>query len=288
MSRGPEGMGVLPVGLAAPRPGERGYKAEADKADALQIFSFEAHEVRTVEIDGATWWVGKDVCEVLGYKDTVNAIKQHCRGVVKHHPIVDSLGRNQEVRIIAEPDLFRLIAGSRLPEANRFEAWIYEEVLPSIRRTGSYHGYDIPQSLPEALRLAAEAIEERNQLQDMTDRLTFQIAALEPKAKVYDRIASAGDDRLLSEIGKVTGLGPHNIFTTLYREHVIFRNSSGEWVPYQTYVYRGYFRVIETPYTDRAGEEHLNHRTYVTGKGEAWIAEKFFPKPSAAAIEAQR
>jgi prophage antirepressor-like protein len=101
-------------------------------------FIFEDKPVRAVVIDGADYWIGRDVARVLGYKDTVNAIKTHCRGVVKHHPIVDALGRTQEVRVIGEPDVFRLIAASRLPEAVRFEKWLFEEVLPQIRRTGSY------------------------------------------------------------------------------------------------------------------------------------------------------
>lgn len=104
----------------------------------LRIFAFDSQAVRVVMVDGEPWFVGKDVAEVLGYKDTTNAIKQHCRGVVKHHPIVDSLGRNQEVRIISEPDMLRLIVSSKLPAAEAFERWVFEEVLPSIRKTGAY------------------------------------------------------------------------------------------------------------------------------------------------------
>lgn len=99
---------------------------------------FDDRPVRMVVVRGEPWFVGKDVAEVLGYKDTVNAIKQHCNGVAKHHPMLDSMGRSQEVRIIAEPDLYRLIIGSHLPTAERFERWVFEDVLPSIRKTGRY------------------------------------------------------------------------------------------------------------------------------------------------------
>jgi len=101
-------------------------------------FLFDECPVRTVVVEDSPWWVGKDVCLVLGYKDTVNAIKQHCMGVPKHHPIVDSMGRKQEVRIISESDVFRLIINSHLPQAQRFEKWLFEEVLPQIRKTGAY------------------------------------------------------------------------------------------------------------------------------------------------------
>jgi prophage antirepressor-like protein len=110
------------------------------QGDSAQIttFEFEQQAVRTVYEDGKVWFVGKDVAEALGYSDTVNALKQHCRGVVKHHPIVDSLGRIQEARIISEPDMFRLMVNSHLPAAERFERWVFEDVLPTLRKTGSY------------------------------------------------------------------------------------------------------------------------------------------------------
>ena len=104
----------------------------------VAIFNFESKAIRSVLIEGEPWFVGKDVAESLGYSDTVNALKQHCRGVVKHHPILDSLGRTQEARILSEPDVLRLIVGSKLPAAQAFEAWVFEEVLPSIRKTGKY------------------------------------------------------------------------------------------------------------------------------------------------------
>lgn len=105
-----------------------------------QVFNFNGHSIRTVTLpNGEPGFVGKDVCEVLGYTDTVNALKQHCRGgVVIHHPILDSLGRTQQARILTEPDLYRLIIGSKLPAAEAFERWVFEEVLPSIRKSGSY------------------------------------------------------------------------------------------------------------------------------------------------------
>lgn len=121
----------------------------------LNVFAFDSQAVRVVLMVGEPWFVGKDVAEVLGYKDTINAIKQHCRGVVKHHPILDSLGRTQEVRIISEPDMLRLIVGSKLPGAERFERWVFEEVLPSIRKTGRY---EVPPSdLGVAVRLPQPA-----------------------------------------------------------------------------------------------------------------------------------
>lgn len=118
----------------------------------LQIFdSEEFGEIRTIEIDGKPYFVGADVAKALGYKDTVNALKQHCRGVVKHH-LIDSLGRNQEASFITEGDLYRLIMKSKLPSAEKFEAWVMDEVLPTIRKTGSYQK---PMTVAEQIQLLA-------------------------------------------------------------------------------------------------------------------------------------
>lgn len=100
-------------------------------------FNFEGTPIRTLRIDGEAWFVGKDVAERLGYADPTNAMKQHCKGVVKRHPL-QTAGGVQELRILSEPDVLRLIVKSNLPEAERFEHWVFEEVLPSIRRTGGY------------------------------------------------------------------------------------------------------------------------------------------------------
>lgn len=113
-------------------------------------FAFGIQDVRVLLLDGEPWFVGKDVAEMLGYADPTNAMKQHCRGVVKRHPIVDALGRTQEVRILAEPDVLRLIVSSKLPGAERFERWLFEDVLPTLRRTGHYQ---IPDSAPAASEL---------------------------------------------------------------------------------------------------------------------------------------
>lgn len=104
---------------------------------SLTLFSFESHSVRAFNINGAPWFVGKDVAEALGYKDPTTAIRSHCKGVLKLHPLTTA-GGTQDVRVINEPDTFRLIVGSNLPEAERFERWLFEEVLPAIRQTGGY------------------------------------------------------------------------------------------------------------------------------------------------------
>lgn len=92
-------------------------------------YNFEDSSVRALEIDGEPYFVGKDVAEALGYADTTNAMKQHCRGVAKHHPIADALGRMQETRLLSEPDMLRLIVNSSLPAAERFDRWAIPQTI---------------------------------------------------------------------------------------------------------------------------------------------------------------
>ena len=135
----------------------------------LKIFnSGEFGEIRTIEIDGKPYFVGADVAKALGYKDTVNALKQHCRGVVKHH-LTDSLGRNQEASFITEGDLYRLIMKSKLPSAEKFESWVMDEVLPTIRKTGSYQK---PMTTAEQIQLLAQGnIELKEKIEAVNDDL---------------------------------------------------------------------------------------------------------------------
>ncbi|WP_051554463.1 BRO family protein [Desulfobulbus elongatus] len=104
---------------------------------SITPFQFESKQVRTVIENGAPLFVAIDVAEALGYKHPKDAVARHCKGAMKRRPLQTS-GGVQEIRVIHEPDVYRLITGSHLPAAQRFERWIFEEVLPAIRKTGVY------------------------------------------------------------------------------------------------------------------------------------------------------
>ena len=118
--------------------------------------------IRVVTLDnGRIGFVGKDVAEALGYSNPSDALTKHCRGVAFRYPILDALGRTQEARIILEPDVLRLIIGCHLPTAERFEAWVFEEVLPTLIRTGTYTAAPTPApalKAPEALEAPARYV----------------------------------------------------------------------------------------------------------------------------------
>lgn len=106
----------------------------------LKMFSNEEFgNVRVLEIDSKEYFVASDVAKALGYKDVTNAIKQHCKSVVKHHiPHPQSKNKTIEANVIPEGDMYRLICNSKLPSAEKFESWVMDEVLPTIRKTGGY------------------------------------------------------------------------------------------------------------------------------------------------------
>lgn len=127
----------------------------------LQIFQNEEFgSIRTIERNGQIWFCGKDVALALGYTDTKKALMQHCKkDGVAFYPLIDSLGRKQDAKIISEPNLYRLVCNSKLKSAERFEKWVFEEVLPMIRRTGSYNsGTKSNNNIEETSLIVAEVI----------------------------------------------------------------------------------------------------------------------------------
>lgn len=109
----------------------------------LMIFKNEEFgQIRTVEIDGKPYFVGKDIANSLGYSNPRDAISRHCKGVVKHDSFKEG---GQNISLIPEGDMYRLITHSKLESAERFESWVFDEVLPTLRKTGSY---EMPKKKP--------------------------------------------------------------------------------------------------------------------------------------------
>lgn len=115
--------------------------------DKSAVHIFNDRQVRTVEIESEIFFVGKDVCAVLGYSNSKDAMSRHCKGVVKRYPLCTT-GGPQNVRVLSESDVMRLICSSQLPEAVKFEKWVFEEVLPAVRKHG---GYLTPAKVEEAI-----------------------------------------------------------------------------------------------------------------------------------------
>lgn len=122
----------------------------------LKVFqNSEFGELGVMMIDGKEYFPATQCAKILGYADPFKAIKQHCDedGWVKR-PVIDSLGRTQEMKFINEGNLYRLIVRSKLPAAKKFEHWVFDEVLPEIRRTGGYGSVNIEEVITKAVTTA--------------------------------------------------------------------------------------------------------------------------------------
>ena len=139
----------------------------------LQIFNSEEFgDMRTVTIDDETWFVGKDVANALGYERATKAIQDHVDDDDKDEvPIQDSIGRMQKTPVINESGLYALIFGSKLESAKRFKRWVTSEVLPAIRKTGSYQKPLTPQ---EMLRIQLGMIDNHeDRITDLEQNMTI-------------------------------------------------------------------------------------------------------------------
>lgn len=254
------------------------------------IISFDNAEfgnLRTVEADGAVEFCGKDVANALGYANPNKAIKDHCRGVTKRYPITDRLGRKQDARFIGEPDLYRLIAHSKLPNAQKFESWIFATVLPSIRKHG---GYLTPEKVEEALtdpdtiiRLATNLKEERAKRQE----LEAENRELAPKALFADAVAASDNTMLVGELAKLLAsnginIGQNRLFAWLRGNGYLMKDGSWKNMPTQRSMDMGLFVVKETAIAHADGHVTLSRTPKVTGKGQRYFVGLFLDSSEAA------
>lgn len=245
----------------------------------IKIFeNSEFGKVRTVEINGEPWFVGKDVAEILGYQNTSKALKDNIPEKHKGITKVSTLGGNQNAVIIDESGLYRLIFGSKLPTAEKFTDWITSEVIPSIRKHGAYM---TDETLEKALlspdfliRLATELKTEKEKRIAAENK----IKADEPKVAFADKVADTSsliDIGLLSKLAndEHIDIGRNKLFAWLRENNLLQDSENHKNEPYQKYIDQGIFKVKEytydTPYGQKCGT-----KTYVTGKGQIYIIEK--------------
>ena len=212
----------------------------------LMIFDNpEFGKIRTIEENGKVLFCAKDVAIALGYKDPTNAIKQHCRGVVKRH-LTDGLGRDQITNFIPEGDVYRLAAKSELPGADKFESWVFDEVLPSIRKNG---GYIINQDelSPEELMAKALMVAQKT-LADREARLsalTVENQIMAPKAAYFGELVDRNLLTGLRETAKELNVPPKQFVNFLLDGKYLYRDKKKKLMPYQRHVDDGLFELKE-------------------------------------------
>lgn len=236
----------------------------------------EFGQVRSLTIENKPYFVGKDVAEILGYSNTNDAIKRHCKRVVKHEGLKVN-GIN--VALISEGDLYRLIIKSKLPKAQKFEIWVMDEVLPQIRKTGGY--VPIEENMSETEIMARALMVAQNTLKKKDELLKAKEVELTEKNKFIFQIAVSQNSILVREVAKVATknnikIGERKLWDKLREWGLIFKNSRE---PKQEYVNRGYFEVVEGTKENYKGV-FTYRTTRVTGKGQVYIIKKLLKEVS--------
>jgi anti-repressor protein len=189
----------------------------------LQIFNnTEFGELGIIQINDRPYFPAKKCAEILGYSNANDAIKTHCRPVVKHD-LTDSLGRERQANFIPEGDLYRLIIRSKLSAASRFETWVFDEILPSIRKHGAYVTPDKMEEImndPDSwITLLTTLKNERKEKQ----RLQIEAAENKPKVIFADAVSVAKPSILIGELAKILKgngieIGQNRLFEKLRNE----------------------------------------------------------------------
>lgn len=239
----------------------------------MQIFrSPDFGEVRTVEENGTVLFCGSDIAKALGYKRPNDAILTHCRGTVKRRIGVqtgtkaDGTPAMQEVEMlfIPEGDVYRLAARSKLPGADAFERWIFDEVIPSVRKNGGYlMGQDTMSAdelMARALMVAQKTLADR---EARISALTVQNAILAPKAEYFDELVERNTLTNFRETAKELGIAPKKFVQFLLDRKYIYRDQKGKLLPYES-KNDGLFEVKET-YNEKT--KWSGTQTLVTPKG---------------------
>ncbi|MCV7565109.1 phage antirepressor [Micrococcus luteus] len=223
--------------------------------NAVQPFDYQGREVRTLLIDGEPHFVANDICAVLDLTDprkSVNLLDEDERNTV---PVTDSLGREQMTFVVTEAGMYSLVLRSRKPEAKAFKRWITHEVLPAIRKTGTYSATPaLPQDYASALRELAASVEAKAAAE-------AKVAELQPAASAWSVMVEATGDYSVDEAAKILcrdpriSTGRQRLFGVMADLGWIYRQGMRRrWHAYQTAVETG--RVVE-----KATASFLNART---------------------------
>lgn len=234
----------------------------------LTIFNNnEFGEIRTLEENGKPLFCGKDVASALGYKNINDAIARHCKGVVKHDTLTN--GGIQSLSFITEGDLYRLITNSKLPSAEKFECWVFDDVLPTIRKHGLYAKEELlnnPDLFISALQqLKAEKEKIKNlELENAQNKQI--IGELKPKASYYDLILQNKSLMSITQIAKDYGMSGKALNKMLHELGIQFKQGN-TWLLYQHYADQGYTQSRTYAIDSQRSAIH----TYWTQKGRLFL-----------------
>lgn len=252
--------------------------------DTNQITRFDFHgaTVRVLTDEhNETWFVGKDVATILGYKDTFDALKKHVDKEDKQNRQNASFDSPRGMTLINESGLYSLILSSKLPQAREFKHWVTSEVLPSIRKHGGYMAGQEAMSPEQMLAASMRWLESR--IAEQQGQIASQQAQLDaqaPKVLFADAVSTSKRCILVGELAKIlrqngVDMGEKRLFAWLREHGYLMQRNGVRNFPTQHSMDLGLFQVKETPIVHSDGHTTLSVTTKVTPKGQQYFIQKF-------------
>jgi len=240
----------------------------------LQVFQnsqFGNLEILTIE--GKEWFPAIQVAEILGYSNPRDAVERHTkkRGVVKHD-VIDKLGRKQNKKFIDEGNLYRLITRSKLPQADEFEEWVFEDVLPSIRKHGIYATDNVIEQTLRDPDYIINVLTEYKKEKEHNLLLQQQVGELKPKADYVDEILKSPGTMTITQIAADYGLSAQKLNKLLHQAR-LQRRVGKQWVLYTEHMNKGYTKSHTIEIVRSDGRPDTQPQTRWTQKGRLKIHE---------------
>lgn len=254
----------------------------------LVPFDFQGNDVRVISLDSDPWFVAKDVATILGYSNPQDAVRRHCK---KPQPVGVSVSRtlDQQTVIIPESDVYRLILRSNLPNAEAFETWVMEEVLPTIRKTGgAYLTLEKAEEIlfnPDLMIGLATQIKE---LRAEAAAKQARIDAMRPKELFADSVSASDSCLLVGDLAKILNqngidVGQNRLFGWLREEGYLSHRKGLSWnSPTQRAMDLGVLTFSETTIINSKGDVLIRKTPRITGKGQLYFVNKFLANREAA------
>ena len=243
-------------------------------ANEIKIFENEEFgSVRTLEINGKPYFVGKDVADILGYQNGSRDINRHVDEDDREKVMIFDGNQNKESIIINESGLYSLILSSKLPNAKKFKRWVTSDVLPAIRKTGSYS----IQSKPDSYTIEDPAARARRWAEEYEEKkaLEAKIEEQKPLVEYAEHIQASKDVIDMKSMAKLASkngikIGRNKLFSFLRDRKILDREN----IPYANYMDKEWFQVVESPYTFNNGDVKIIRTTLVSPKGQIGIVRQ--------------
>lgn len=242
-----------------------------EKVQVFQNAQFGNLEILTIE--NKEWFPAIQVAEILGYSNPRKAIRDHTKEHgVTIRSVIDSLGRKQNKKFINEGNLYRLITRSKLPQADEFEEWVFEDVLPTIRKHGIYATDNVIEQTLRDPDYIINVLTEYKKEKDNNLILRQQIGELKPKADYVDEILKSPGTMTITQIAADYGLSVQKLNKLLHQAR-LQRRVGKQWVLYAEHMNKGYTKSHTIEIVRSDGRPDTQPQTRWTQKGRLKIHE---------------